>query len=309
MKRFTLIYIICAWVALLPLSGQNAGDFIVEARSGNPTAQYNLAQCHLYGWGTPVDSIRWRHFLRQAAEGGLVQAREQMAALAEPHYPDIASYWRGAPSTIPHRYSYLSYEQGYYYGEQIGGVRDGYGTFVWDSGVSHTGVWDDGEPYDMGISRFGEQTVICTYSGEAEGPGAIIIHSDSAHFPGAEGSVIYVGYIEDGQPNGRGTLYNREGHLTYFGNFKNGRPTDPYPSKESYNSYTWTSEQLSTGDSWEGEKHNGIRQGFGIYRWIDGSAWYGMWVNDLREGQGLYIRADGAMMTGLWTNGTLNQAN
>ena len=58
---------------------------------------------------------------------------------------------------------------------------------------------------------------------------------------------------------------------------------------------------------YEGESHNGIREGFGIYRWADGSVWFGYWEGGLREGEGLYINANGAMMAGIWSEGELMQ--
>ena len=52
-----------------------------------------------------------------------------------------------------------------------------------------------------------------------------------------------------------------------------------------------------------------MRDGFGIYRWEDGSEWWGFWHNGVREGTGLYIRNDGALMSGTWDNGELRIEN
>jgi 1-phosphatidylinositol-4-phosphate 5-kinase len=51
----------------------------------------------------------------------------------------------------------------------------------------------------------------------------------------------------------------------------------------------------------------GLRHGFGIYHWADGSWWCGFWAEGLRDGAGLYMRADGAIMTGIWSNDSLQE--
>ena len=290
----------------LPLEGQVLSDYLSQARSGNPRAQYNAAQCYLYGWGTSADSTQWHHFLRLAAEGGEHRAAEQLAL----HYEHqgigvLASYWRGEPSTLPYDYTYLSYDEGCYYGEVRRGTRDGYGIYVWDNGTSHTGRWEDGESYGMGYTSFAGARLYCYNVSGANGPGAIILTDSAAHFAGVEGSCRYVGYLENGLPSGTGVLYSREGKLLYAGPFNDGHTTSTDSGAEDYIHYRWTNEQLSSGDTWEGESYGGVRSGFGIYRWADGSWWCGFWNEGLREGAGLYVRADGAIMTGRWDHGEL----
>lgn len=303
MRRYIFIYIICTYAGLA--SAQTLGDYLPRARTGDAIAQYNTAQCYLYGWGTKPNKGLWLHFLRLSAEGGEPQAMEDLAGHLATLAPDLASYWRGEQSTIPYDYSYHSHTDGCYYGEIHRGERDGYGTYLWDSGIHYTGLWESGERYGVGITHFEDMVIYGNHAGDAHGYGAIILTSPDLHFEGAEGSVYFVGYLSDGMPNGIGTLYNADGEVTYYGEFSNGIPTSTYPTEVRFSSYRWHREALPNGDSWEGEMVDNVRNGFGIYRWEDGSEWWGFWHEGSREGAGLYIRNDGALMYGTWERGEL----
>lgn len=307
MRRFILIYIIC--ICAEAVSAQTLSDYLTRARTGDTTAQYNTAQCYLYGWGTKPDKGLWLHFLRLSAEGGEHRAIADLATHTATIAPDIASYWRGDENTIPYNYIYRSYNDGCYYGEFRRGERDGYGTYLWDNGALYTGLWDGGERYGVGLTRFEDMHIFNNLSNSTLGYGAIILTSPSLHLEGAEGSTRYVGYLTNGIPNGVGTLYNAAGEVTYYGEFSNGIPIETYPSTRLYTSYRWHHEPLPNGDSWEGEMVDNMRDGFGIYRWEDGSEWWGFWHNGVREGTGLYIRNDGALMSGTWENGELKIEN
>lgn len=305
MRRFILIYIICACVAK-GASAQVLSDFISAAHGGDTTAQFNAAQCYRYGWGTNADPTQWLHFMRLAAEGGEPQAQQLLAEHYRSFAPDIATYWAAGGTAATADYHYHSFDEGCYYGEMLGGVRDGYGSFAWDSGIYYIGEWENGERYGTGATRFEDQLLYGSLtSGQMEGFGAIVVTAEGCWLGGAEGSTRFVGYFERGVPNGIGTLYTSSGEVAYYGNFKNGLPTDPYPTTESYSLYRWEREELPNGDSWEGETYEGVRHGFGTYRWADGSWWCGFWHEGLREGEGLFVRSDGAMMTGTWENGEL----
>lgn len=308
MKKFILIYIICRCIAG-NASAQTLSDFLTAARSGNPTAQFNAAQCYRYGWGTAPNTTEWQHYMRLAAEGGLAEAQVVLAEHCHALVPEMAAYWRGeSPSGAD--YHYHSFEDGCYYGELLGGARDGYGTFVWDDGTLYRGEWEDGERNGMGMTHFNDQDTYGNYiDGQMEGYGAIVIASDGCWLDGAEGSTRYVGYFQDGLPSGVGTLYDASGEVTYYGNFKAGIPTSPYPTTAPYTRYRWHHEVLPNGDSWEGESYDGVRQGWGIYRWADGSWWCGYWNDGLRDGEGLFVRSDGAMMRGTWEKGELKAEN
>lgn len=308
MRRFTLIYIICAMVHLA-LPAQVASDFAASARGGNAVAQYNLAQCYRYGWGVEANTTSWLHYLRLSAEGGEAKAKADLADHLLGIAPEVAAYWRGEEGEQSLNYSYRSFDEGCYYGELSYGTRDGYGTFVWDSGTCYTGCWDSGVRYGVGITRFDTMLLFANHTGGAHGYGAALITHPDHHWAGAEGSVRYVGYLENGTPNGTGTLYDSEGAVTYYGNFSSGVPTGIYPTTESFSSYRWAQEVMPNGDTWEGEMMGGVREGFGIYTWEDGSRWYGFWENGIRHGIGLYVRTDGALLGGNWEMGELRIEN
>lgn len=292
----------CVCVAT-QISAQTLSDYLPSARGGNPTAQFNAAQCYRLGLGTEQNPTEWLHYLRLSAEGGEPRAQRELSDHYRSFAPELASYWATGGNANPN-YHYRSFDDGCYYGELLGGMRDGYGVYVWDNGTHYIGAWESGERHGMGVTYFDNQTIYGDHhQGQMGGYGAIVITVEGCWLTGAEGSVYYVGYFEGGLPNGTGTLYDAEGKITYYGNFKNGLPTSTYPSNESYNSYRWSHESLSNGDSWEGECFEGIRQGFGIYRWADGSWWCGYWHEGLREGVGLFVRSDGVFTTGTWENG------
>lgn len=304
MRRFILIYIMCVCVRLT-CSAQVLGDFMTDARRGDAVAQYNASLCYRYGWGTKPNSEASLHMLRLSAEGGEPQAIEALAAHLATLAPDIAAYWRGESNPAPYTYTYRSYDEGCYYGEFRLGTRDGYGTFVWDNGACYTGRWEDGERYGMGITRFDDLTLYGHHAGNLHGYGAAILTSTDHHLAGASGAVCYVGNFVGGVPSGTGTLYDASGRVVYYGNFSDGKPTGTYPTTESYSRYRWHRELLPNGDSWEGESVDGVREGFGLYRWSDGSMWCGFWHDGNREGEGIYVRNDGTPMTGTWENGEL----
>ncbi len=308
MRRFILMFITCACVAK-GASAQVLSDFITAAHGGDTTAQFNAAQCYRYGWGTATNLTEWLHFMRLAAEGGEPRAQRILAEHFRPFAPNIATYWALEGSAAAN-YHYHSFDEGCYYGEMQGGVRDGYGSFAWDSGVYYLGEWENGERYGIGVTLFDNQILYGSLSdGQMEGYGAIVITAEDCWLQGAKGSTRFVGYFENGAPNGIGTLYNSLGEVTYYGNFKNGVPTASYPTTESYSLYRWEVEELPNGDRWEGELFDGVRHGFGTYHWADGSWWRGYWYEGLREGEGLFVRSDGAMMVGTWEKGKLKDEN
>lgn len=302
MRRHILIYIICVCATTCAFS-QTLSDYLPAARSGNSTAQFNAAQCYLHGWGTEHNPTEWLHYLRLSAEGGEKRAQQALADHYRTLAPELASYWASGRTSSPNIH-YHSLNDGCYYGELLGGMRDGCGTYAWDNGTLYLGAWESGERHGMGATYFDNQHIYGTHrNGQMEGYGAIIVTAEGCWLNGAEGSVFYVGYFEDGVPNGTGTLYDTEGRVTYYGTFKAGKPTAQYPSVESYNAYRWTREVLPNGDSWEGESFEGIREGFGIYRWADGAWWCGFWNEGLRDGDGLFVGSEGTIMTGTWTDG------
>lgn len=300
MYRHILLYILFFLVGTTSAQAQRLDDFLTAAREGDALAQYNAAVCYYHGFGVERNIERSNYFLRRAAEGGAAEAKAALSSRHAGVLTQLASYLQSGSSTETRYMTYEGYDNGCYYGQMHGGWRDGYGTYLWDSGVSFVGQWEDGECFGMGRTIYGDQTHYGSYINLPHGYGAIIM-ADTLHHPaGCPGGARYVGFFASGEPSGTGTIYNAAGEVLYFGEFDNGRPAGEYPSSESYSTYRWVEELLPTGDTYNGETHNGVREGFGIYRWAAGALWFGYWRDGLRNGDGLYIDADGRMIAGVW---------
>ena len=61
---------------------------------------------------------------------------------------------------------------------------------------------------------------------------------------------------------------------------------------------TWTS-----GDRYEGQFENGLRDGQGAYYFPDGDRYEGGWKAGKQHGQGIETSADGQRIEGVWNNG------
>ena len=64
-----------------------------------------------------------------------------------------------------------------------------------------------------------------------------------------------------------------------------------------FNSHFYTK---SFEESYEGEWKNDMKQGKGLYRYINGATYEGDWKNDCQEGKGIYLFADGSYYEGDW---------
>jgi len=113
----------------------------------------------------------------------------------------------------------------------------------------------------------------------------------------------YVGNWSNGEKSGTGTCYDESGTLIYYGEFKNDKPTDTYPTTDSYASYKFQTLNY-TNDKYVGETKDGERHGYGVYAWKDGRIWIGNWKDGARAGQGIDIASNGSLKTGYWDNDT-----
>lgn len=142
------------------------------------------------------------------------------------------------------------------------------------------GEWNNGfEGYGMMIAPEGYEIVNCP------------------------GGWVYVGsYNKKGEMEcDRGTIYNREGKIIYYGPFRKGRPTGVYPSKDSYPDYTFDVINYDNGDKYIGERKNEERNGVGFYIWGESeNAWFGQWKDKNRNGFGIYVYKNGKYYTGTW---------
>jgi len=100
----------------------------------------------------------------------------------------------------------------------------------------------------------------------------------------------YVGEIENGEPNGQGTLTKPNGDK-YVGEFRDGK-------RNGQGTYTW-----SNGDKYEGEWKDGKRIGQGTFTWANGNKYEGEWKDEKRTGQGKYIFSNGGKVVGEFRGG------
>ena len=100
----------------------------------------------------------------------------------------------------------------------------------------------------------------------------------------------YIGVINNGKPNGRGTVSWSDGKK-YVGEFKNGLPNGQ--GIESY----------SDGEDYVGEWENGKKQGLGIYTWNNGQKYAGEWKDGKMDGLGTHTFPDGRKIVGEYKKG------
>jgi len=89
----------------------------------------------------------------------------------------------------------------------------------------------------------------------------------------------YVGEIENGVPNGQGTLTKPNG-VMYEGEFRDGY-------RNGQGTYTW-----SDGDMYEGEFKDGKRNGQGTLTFSNGNKYLGKFKNGIFNGQGTFTFLD-----------------
>jgi len=96
-------------------------------------------------------------------------------------------------------------------------------------------------------------------------------------------SVLYSGLWENDAPNGRGKMTYQES-----GSSENPR-------------IIW-----SRGTTQEGHFEDGLLQGLGEFRTLDGDYYIGFFKNGLRHGEGTFNLSNGEIHSGQWENGQLN---
>ena len=100
----------------------------------------------------------------------------------------------------------------------------------------------------------------------------------------------YVGEIENGKPNGQGTLSYLSG-TKYVGEYKDGK-------KNGQGTQTG-----SDGEKYVGEWKDGKRNGQGTETFPNGSKYVGEWKNGKENGQGTTTFRDGDKYVGEYKNG------
>lgn len=286
-----------------------AADWFSRAAQQNlPSALAALGNCHANGTGVTADRTAALRYYRLGAEAGDASAARFMNTYYRLSAPQLAAYWgsaaQGGAEPVDY-YDYEGYSNGCYYGELRRGHREGCGVYAWDSGSIYRGEWIEDLRSGIGTTVFAHSVHYGAYSSEADGYGALVVTDPGSRIAGCNGGKVYVGYFRNGKPEGTGTVYDADGKVLYYGDFASGSPTGEYPSSERYSAYAWVTDTYPSGDGYEGETYNSLRDGFGIYRWADGAMWFGSWSGGNRNGTGLYISADGRMVAGTWIGNEL----
>lgn len=143
----------------------------------------------------------------------------------------------------------------------VGNCENGQGTYTWDDGGSHSGVWLNGEKHGYGTSKWanGNKYQGQWQNGKKHGHGTKIWTNGDKY----EGQWQYDKY------HGQGTLTWSEGE-NYRGSWAND-------NQHGYGVYSWPS-----GSSYAGQWRDGEKHGSGIYTWADGDKEHGEWRNGER---------------------------
>ncbi|CAD8096789.1 unnamed protein product [Paramecium primaurelia] len=128
---------------------------------------------------------------------------------------------------------------------------------------------------------------------------------------------IYEGSWKDDKANGYGRLIMTNGDY-YIGEWKNdkndGKGIYIHSDKSRYEG-EWKEDHLhgKGKEIWadesayfEGQFVMGVKDGYGIYRWADGSSYDGEFKNGFFSGQGTYCWSDGSKYKGQWSNNKMN---
>jgi len=137
-------------------------------------------------------------------------------------------------------------------------------------------------------------------NGDCKGKGISIIEKEGDFYiPGCYSCRYFVGNWANDMKNGLGKCYDKAGHLIYFGNFQNNKPTEKYPQTHN-KTYQFEYIECSATSKYFGETKNGIKEGLGIMFSENGDAWYGEWKEDKKNGKGIELLYNGSVKSGIW---------
>lgn len=147
------------------------------------------------------------------------------------------------------------------------GARTGLGIYKWSDGDYYLGNFSNSK-----IDGYGMNLV-----------------QDGYNVSNCNDCIVYVGNYSSDNKSGKGTCYDKNGNLIYYGFFSNNKPDDAYPSTSNYSSYKFKAIDYESGNKYIGETKDGKRSGYGVFVWASGDAWLGNWENDSRKGKGIYL--------------------
>lgn len=192
-----------------------------------------------------------------------------------------------------------------YQGEFKDGLKQGAGTYEWDSGLRYEGEFDSDRPNGKGKFLFPNGD---TYEGDVKagvvaGRGVYVTKGgdriEGSFADGrANGSGIYrfasgdryEGEMVAGEPRGKGRYHTKSGDRIE-GQFSGGR---------AQGSGTYF---FANGDRYEGEMKDGALSGQGAYFYASGQKYEGELVNALPQGKGSFWFIDGSRFEGVFEKG------
>ncbi|KAM3139256.1 hypothetical protein pb186bvf_008666 [Paramecium bursaria] len=204
-----------------------------------------------------------------------------------------------------------------YIGQWQNGLKHGIGCWNGMMGEYYIGDWKLGQQNGLGEKR--QQNQDC-YMGEIQdnmkhgygvemfANGDVYIGNYVEDYPNGMGeykwsnSAIYKGQFIQGVREGQGR-YVKEGHqyqgnllISIRGNYKKDM-------KQGYGKYKWPD-----GTKYEGNFNQDMRDGFGHMLWNDGTEYKGVWKNNKMNGQGIMIDNE-QCIEGVWKDNVCIQQN
>ena len=90
----------------------------------------------------------------------------------------------------------------------------------------------------------------------------------------------WIGYFDKGEKGNYGKFYDKDGRLTYEGEYKHGE-------RDGKGVYYYPNGSKYVGDFVRNKK-----EGNGVYYWDENTRWEGIWANDKMDGDGIYYEGE-----------------
>ncbi|KAE8993030.1 hypothetical protein PR003_g20734 [Phytophthora rubi] len=195
--------------------------------------------------------------------------------------------------------------------------EDGAELVIAQSNARYDGEWEDGLPHGYGELVFDAARNI-RYEGQfVEGK-----REGNGHMHYADGSV-YVGEWKDDVKCGQGVMtWMTPRGVDELVNPEDATPLERYDGEwlndcqKGFGRHVWLVNPLSAGSTsrngapvsinphdknwYEGEFHEGLRHGRGVFFYANGARYEGEWRANVKEGYGLFFYEDGRVFVGLF---------
>ena len=212
----------------------------------------------------------------------------------------------------------MTYSDGSTYeGQWLNNKRNGKGKLTYSDGDIYEGEWRDNQQ----MNGQGKLTFVSGNVYEGEFNNGAMVNGVLRFTDGA----VYDGEWADNEKNGRGTMtfadgnvydgnwlnnyMNGRGKMTYadgdvydgnwLNNYMNGRGTMTFADGTVY-SGNWLNNDMYGQGVYEGELEDGLANGHGKCRFINGNVYQGEWSADYCHGRGKMTYANGDVYVGPW---------